>query len=587
MKAVLGGAVLNPGWLTRFELVERTIDLEGFLGMLLQANPDVEAARQLYAAILDPTLEALAQTAVAELYPHLPANRVKRIVKDLRENGSAEFLDKVRVAHRPTVRALIPGYNYFVMGSASSINKARGHLVIERVHQAELESLAADNEWNKGFVAKAIGTAGLYSALGEGMQRKQTTEDISSEDKTIELWTTSVLQFDPETNAAGIYCTTFSPHVKPGQGDGSRGRSPHQRDVAETFYAHHYLLDFAHRNPPFILARREVTGPGMFDSRGVPEVTMSNSNVIRNLQKAGVARAHLEVNPPRAFIGFGGTKVGDWNTPGAKIESLMPNADIKDLGPSKGNPQVGEMSIERVERGTHRLFAFPDAEVHPARWQPRAMRKSRRALNAWRQCYTQLVVLCYQNFDEYELAAIIGKWPQLKLEDVLQHRITLSFDPRGLDNDWRKQTLETIMQLLQMDKGGLVDTGAAIRIIGSYTDPMLMEAIIRDPAGAQAALYRQVEGDMMSLMDGNPPQMAENDATAEMQLKMAMQIVGQNQKYQQTLMQDAGVQENFKAWVQNRQHNVQETQLSPQQGRLGTAQMPSGPVRQGAPQAGV
>lgn len=569
MKANLGAAVLNPGWRERWELVEREVDMESFIGQVAQtAGP--EAARALQGAVLDPTLEAQAVAALQQLFAYVPAGKVRKIVRDLRESGHATFLDKQQSEKRPTIRTLIPGYNYFVSGGAGSIAKARLHLVVERVYLADLEAMAADNGWNREFVQRVTGTSGLYSAQGEAMRSKYESGELKQEDLSLELWTTSVLQFDEDTGAAGIYCTTFSPHVKP------------QGETTEADYAHHYLLDFAHRDPPFILARREVTGPGMFDSRSVPDITTSNSQVIRNLQKAGLARAHLEVDPPRAFLGFGGSQIADWNKPGAKVSSIMPGADVKELGPQRGNPQVGEMAINRVEAQTHRLFAFPDAEVHPARWQPRALRKSKRALQPYRQALTQMVVLCYQNFDEYELAEIIGHWPQLKLEDVLQHRITLTFDPRGLDNDWRKETLATLVQLLSIDKGGLMDTGLMIQLIGSYTDPTLMQAIVKDPEGAQAALYRKVMNDIGDIMSGNPPPLVEMDASAGMQLKMAMQIIGQNERWQQQLQQDQVAAENLKTYVKNLQHSEQETTLSPQQGRLGVAQMPQRPVQRGA-----
>jgi len=568
MKANTGVAVLNPGWRERYELVERTLDLESFIVQTAQAvGPD--EARALYTAILDPTLEPQAIDAVQQLFAYLPKGRAKQIVRDLRKEGTAVFLDRQLAEKGPSLRALIPGYNYFISGSQGKLKQARLHLVIERLYQADLEATAVDNDWNEEWVQRVIGTAGQYSAVGDRMREKSSTADLQGEDMSIEVWTTSVLQFDPETKAAGIYCTVFSPHVQP---DGGRS------EAAESDYAHHYLLDFAHRSPPFILARREVTGPGVFDSRGVPDITVGNSQAIRNLQKAGLARAHLEVNPPRAFVGFGGTKLGDWNAPGGRIDSLMPNAEVKDLGPARGNPAVGEASIERLERSTHRLFAFPDNEIHPARWQPRALRKSKRALAPWRQCFTQLVVLCYQNLNEYELSDIIGHFPLLTLPDVLGHRVTLTYDPRGLDNDWRKATLETMVQLLQIDRGGLLDTGKMIKLIGSLTDPTLMDEIIQNSAGASAALYKKVSSDVMEIMAGNPPPMVEMDATAEMQLKMAMQIIGQNERYQQQLQQDAQVAENFKTYVKNLQHSNQETSISPTQGRLGVAQMPQRPV---------
>lgn len=581
MTATLGSSIVMTGWKETYELVERTVDLEGLATEAAQyVGP--EMAQQFYVSILDPLLEAPAVAAILQAYPYLPKNRAKQVVKDLREQGTAQFLDRAQCEKRPFVEVLIPGYNYFVSGSAGDIREARLHLRIRRFTQAQFESLAADRGWNEAWVQRAIATAGTYSAFSDAMKQKEERADLGGQDLTIEVWETDVLQFDPETNAGGIYCTVFSPHVKP---DGSAHRAD-ATGTTEADFGEHFLCDYAHRLPRFILARREVNGPGMFDSRGVPDITQPNSQAIRNLQKAELARAHIEVDPPRAFQGGGWSKQDTGLAPGARIESLFPNATVQDLSPTKGSPQVAEQAMERLQRDTARLFAFPDQEVHPARWQPRALRKSKRAAMPWEQVLTQLVVLCYQNFNEEELAQILGKFPTLKVEDVLAHRITLTFDPRGLDGEWRKQTLDTMMQLLQLDKGGLMDTGLMIQLIGNYTDPSLMSAIIRDPAGASAAMYRKVSNDILDIMAGNPPPMVEMDATAGMQLKMAMQVIGQNERYQQILQQDEKIAENLKTYVKNLQHSEQETQLSPQQGRLGVTAMPQRPVQVGSPQLG-
>ena len=195
------------------------------------------------------------------------------------------------------------------------------------------------------------------------------------------------------------------------------------------------------------------------------------------------------------------------------------------------------------------------------------------------------MVLCYQHLNSYDLAAIIGRFPQLSLEDVLRHRITLTFDPRGLDNDWRKDALDTLIKLLGVDKGGMMDTTKIIELIGSLFDPSMIESILRDPASASAALYRKVMTDLGEIMDGNPAPMVEKDATAGEQMRIAVQILGQNDKWKQLIAEDPQVQENLKLYAKNLQHSQQETQISPQQGRLGVAAMPQRPVQVGAPQS--
>ena len=79
-------------------------------------------------------------------------------------------------------------------------------------------------------------------------------------------------------------------------------------------------------------------------------------------------------------------------------------------------------------------------------------------------------------------------------------------------------------------------------------------------------------------------QLRENDASAGMQLQMAFAVIGKNQKYQQVISQDQAIQENLKTYLENLQHSVQETQLSPTQGRLGVSAMPQKPVAKGTSQ---
>ena len=417
---------------------------------------------------------------------------------------------------------------------------------------------------------------GKYSSLADGLKEQAATDAAETGERYIEVWTTTVYQFDETTGAAGWYFTVFSPHLKPA------GK------VTEADYGKHALLAYA-CGAPFVQVRRLVEGPGLEDSRGVPEMVRPDQAIIKMLQDALVTRAHLETDPPRAFVGLGWSKMDGWNRPGARLENTVGlGAEVKELGPTRGNPAVGESAIERVENGTRRRFALPNTTdgSHPSAWQMRQARIVRRFLAALAEARTQQVVLCYQELEPWELQAIIGAPPQLTLQDVLRHRVTLSFDVRGLDPDWRTDLIGLVTSLLGMDRGGVIDTNKAVALLGSVFDPVLIAEITRDEAGASAALYRKVQNAVNDIMLGNPPPLVENDPTAGMQLQMAMQVIGQNQDYQRLLMQDASRRENMKTYVQNLQHSEQETSLSPVQGRLGVKAMPQRPVSTGAPGPG-
>lgn len=573
MLTELGWSVLNTGWLERYELVERSLPFPELLQRVAQvAGPDTALA--LAQMIPDPTLEKQAVDAVRYFFAHVPVHTVRQMVRAWRDgpDHTAEFLDRALGEKRPTLRTLIQGYNYFITGATGRLRRSRGHLVVERFYQAELEALAADNDWNNEFVEEVIKTAGQYSAQASEQQAKDTqTQDGS--DKSMEIWTTSVLQFDEDTGAAGIYCTTFSPHIRPGA-DGTKAEH----------YAKHYLLGYAHGRPPFVQFRREVIGPALDDSRGVPELLQGDQSTIKKLTDAAVARAHLETDPPLGLVGSGWSKSDKGLAPGARLEAMMPGADVKALVPNRGNPQYAELAIKRLEAGARRRFALPNTDdgSHPSQWQMRQMRNVKRWLNAWAEVFWQLVVLCYQEFNPQELAEIIGRPPQLTVDDVLKHRVTLTFDARALDQDWTATVLKFVIQLLGIDSAGLMDRGPIIQLALNYIDPTIVQGIMRSPEGASAALYRHVEQDISSIMDGNPPQLRENDASAGMQMQMTFAVIGKNPRYQQKLQQDQGIQENLKTYMENLQHNQQETEISPQQGRLGVAAMPQRPVMKGS-----
>jgi hypothetical protein len=176
---------------------------------------------------------------------------------------------------------------------------------------------------------------------------------------------------------------------------------------------------------------------------------------------------------------------------------------------------------------------------------------------------------------------------------LLKHQINLAFNSRTLDMDWIKEVGNQIVQLMQFDRGGTIDTNKLVQLWLSWIDPTLAQEITTDKQGAANAIFQRVQADIMAIMDGNKPQLVENDPTAQMKLQFAQQIVSQNPKYAMNLMETFpnGVKnpqfnpmlaENFQTYIANLQHNVQEMVTSKIQGRLGVSDVGNAPVQQGA-----
>ena len=90
------------------------------------------------------------------------------------------------------------------------------------------------------------------------------------------------------------------------------------------------------------------------------------------------------------------------------------------------------------------------------------------------------------------------------------------------------------------------------------------------PEGSQR-MYEQVKADIAQMFLGNPPQMVENDPTAQAKLQFAQQIVAANPNYQQALQQQGSrFQKLMEAYAKNLGFSVQQEQ-NKQIGRIGVS----------------
>lgn len=586
IKNAAGWSCLCSGWREKWGLIERRITMDEVFQAANQAFQAQQQTQQITAGddptavliqlpqlIADPSTEDTATEMIAGFLPHLKRTKARQIVRDLRTEGEALFLDRQLEYKGPCLKVRIPGVDIFVSGGDSTGQNARGWLEIDFLYEADLRARQLDSEWNEEFIDAVIHTAGQVSSAGRETIAALTDQD--AETRRIEIWTTKVRQFDEDLQTTGIYCTVFSPHLKP---DGTTAASP------RAFYATHYLQKAAHGQYPIDVCRREVNGPKLEDTRGVPEMVRADSNQILLHQNALAVRAEWETNPAQIQIGSSWSKIAEPVRPGSVV-TAPPGGDLKSFAPDRGNPAVGAAFIDRIEKNSRRRFAVPNNGQegdHPSLWQLRQSRQSTRFLNAPRRAYWKLLVMCYEEMSPEEIAQIIGRAPLLTVAELLRCQVTLKFEVRALDSDWVKTVLEFISQIMLWDKGGLIDTAPLMRIGLSYVDSTIMDEVLRNPAGASAELYRKTEQDVTSIVLGNPPPIVEMDATAGMQLENVIAVLKHNPKYAEVIQQDPQVQENLKTYVKNLQHSHQETQLSPTQGRLGVSAMPQRPVQQGA-----
>lgn len=599
MKNTLGWCVIHPYWKSRNGLCKKTLTMEQFQEMAAQA-PEDSILRKLPEMILaggtlphpgplpqgegesspeqqqDDDESDITGKSAAELlqtaYPYLKRKTAERIIKELRENQETEFVYQEQNENRPALEVLVPGVDVFLPEEVQDQRDARAWFKRRYWNEADVRAMAG--RWNEKFIEAVIQTAGQVS-FGD-LDIKEQTRDKNA--RRIEIITSFVRQTD-EDGCQAIYCTVFSNFVP-------------------DLYAEHYMLDYAHGQYPFELARTEIIGPRPDSSRGVPAVLRTQQWELKRQRDNLHILSELRTNPPRLRIGLGWSKAEESYAPGSNVTNTVQGSDLKYLTPPADSGQLTMEICESIRMEAEDYYALPRAktEAHPTRWQARQMRVSKRWLLTWARVYWQLLVLMYSTYDEEELTGIIGHPPLLDVETLKKQQVNLKFDSRALDPDWVKMVLEAVGKIRAWNTGGTIDDNKLVQVGLAYMDPTLADEITSDQAGAANAVYKDVEHHLMSIAQGNPPQLAENDPTAGMKLKMAQGIISKNPRYQMSFLPKlANGQENphfepdkaqhLETLMKNWQHNVQETQTSKVQGRLGVAEVNDAPVEHGAPVA--
>lgn len=554
-KNTAGWAVLQPCWRKRHGLRRETITLEQVQALAQQAGPET-ALGKLPLYIADPTLEAEAVALLRQAYEYLKPATAKRIVRELRATGQTEFLYRELMENGPALKVLLPGITFFCAGETGKLARTRVCFTLDNYSQAELEAMVVDEGWDEEFVQAAIAKAGQSSSGLYASSRQDTNH------RNIEIITSYVRSVD-EDGVTGIYCTVFSKFVN-------------------NLFAKHFLLDYAHNEYPFIQFRTEVNGLRPNDCRGASEVLRTDQFAAKRAQDAILM--DLELSTPSMLKRTGPTmsKLPPEITPGG-VWNGPPGSDLSPMNLTQfSKPDMAQAVIDRIYRKRDAYFGLPNSEEasHPARWQTRQQRNALRWLIPWGQAFWQLAILCCEEYDQDELAAILGAPPLIDAKLLLKHQIQLQYDMRTLETDYVVELVKALAQfVLPFDRSGTVDMSKFVQWILSSFDPTLADEITTDQAGAANAVYNEVRSEVAWIMQGNEANYTENDPTAGMKLQFLGQILQSNPAYQALLSPVIQGQQNpkfnpmifekMKKYEENLQHSVQETQISPAQGRLG------------------
>lgn len=548
-----GWSAMFVGWEQEVGKREQKISMqqiEEVCAMALQQDPN-SIIGQLPNYIMDENSRDLAISLLQLAVDNLEEQELGRMVDELRTTGQTKTYIEQITKNLPVITALKPYDEICFPPETIELQKAR--VIFRRVYMTEVEvrSMIKTEGWDQEYIETAINTAGKTAWYND----PNITPPVMLLDNRqyrnnnlIEVVYAYTKQID-ETGTPCIYYTVFTPQSN------SSG------------YFIHNKLSYAHGQYPFIPYRKEFIRKSINQSRGIPEILMTEQAEMKAQHDSLRDRTSIETFPPilvkRRAQGL--TKIG----PAIQVPVMSPD-DFRFMEPPHGTPNLAFSIIQQVEKNAAVYFGIPNELVPQTTTQIIQQSIVDDWLTVWAEVYTHVLQLCLQYMPAEELERITSiSLPQNITDIASQFDFEVKFDVRDLDNEYVMKKLQAINQfVLPMDSGGAIDRNKLVAKLVEAISPDIAKDIIIDQATASQKMYRDVQTDIALMLMGIEAQYTENDPTAPSKLQYAQDVIQKNPKAQQALQGDQFFQALFQNYAKNLQMSIQQQQNA-QIGRTG------------------
>ena len=553
-----GWSVMHIGWEQELGMREQKFTITDLVNMAQQAavnNPQSPLA-SLPAMVMNKEQEELAVAVAQSALPTYEEKEIRRMVKELREEGFTSIYEESVIKNLPIVTALKPYDEITFPPETIDLQKAR--IIFRRVYMTEVEvrSMINTDQWNEEAIEEAVKTKGQFF-----WYRDPNIVPINRLNQDYRLRTNNLIEvcyaYYKQLNENGnpcVYYTVFSPNA------GTEVCLKHEK------------LGYAHGKYPFVVLRREHIRKAVYESRGITDILQTDQSELKAQQDSLRDRTAIETVPPimvkrRGVGGIG--RIG----PAMQIPVTGPD-DFKFMEPPKGTPTIAEFVISNVEKSTATYFGLNHLETPPPLAQMLQQSSVDNWLTAWSEIYTQMLQLCLQYMDSEELARIAGVDIPKGIEDIAkQYDFEVRFDIRNLYSDLVMEKLQAISQfVIPLDSAGVIDRSKLVQKAVEAISPDAAKELVINQQSASQKMYRDVQTDIGMMMLGNEANYVENDPTAQTKMQYLQDIMQKNPKAQQAAQTD----QIFQMLIQNYQKNLQMSvmqQQNKQIGRIGVSPM--------------
>jgi hypothetical protein len=540
-----GWSAMNVTWEQEIGLQPQVMRLSEIISLaqqLAQSEPENPAVR-LPDAIMSGQDDEMAISMFAGVIPNASRDELQRLVTELREQGQSTIFFESIIKNLPRLTALKPYDEIAFPPETIELQKAR--VIFRRLYMSEVElrSFIKSDNWDSEAVEDALQTSGNLSWYTDP-SIVPVANMIGSQDyrsrHLVEILYAYVKQIDENGNIC-IYYTAFCPNGK--------------RNV----FFKHEKLEYSHGKYPFVELRREHIRKSIMESRGIPEILVTEQAELKAQHDAFRDRTALETTPPILIK----KRIQGINKIGPAMQlPVASNDDYTYLTPPRSSPNLSLELINQIEKNAANYFGLTHEAVAPQKSQMLQQMSVDGWLNTWAEIYTQLLQLCLQYMPQEELQKITGVPISIGSIDVANSfDFEVKFDVRDLDNEYVMKKLQSISQfVLPMDAGGVLDRNKLVAKLVEAISPDVAKDIILDQQSASQKMYNDIQNDVLKMMAGIEPQYVENDPAAGTKMQYLQQIAGKSPKVQQAVQGDQMTNALFQNYQKNLQMSIMQQQ---------------------------
>jgi hypothetical protein len=502
-----------------------------------------EASPDLVEMILSGQDDEMLLDLIQQSFPDLSTKRAKKAIKDLRKMGVAEIPLPRQTVDSPVVYACAPDGEVMFPSYISDPQRAPYMFWRTFLTAQELEKKVTNEGWDEKWVENAIkNLRGKDSMYLDGEKVKtQTRLPITDDNDLVMVVYAYQRLIDEEDGSEGIYCTVFHPQTEG--------------------YAKHELLN-GYDDYPFVVTRLANDQKRMYEVQTFSDILRGPQMQIKTERDSRIDRASLATLPP--IMHPAGRAPSDWG-PGRKVPyRRLGEIAFGPIPPRDDGSVESELSMRsQADRAIGLDLENPLSAARQQYYIGKFLDHVKDVLTmAWK---------LYQRMgpDEVFFQVTGNPNPQVMTKGSPDEdfSIMVSFDSLSNDPDTAETQLKNMVQLVQLDRNGIMDVNKLLEFAASSINPIFADYVLQPAEEAQQKVAKNVTDDLAKIFAGIEVPAQPNGAQIAMQL---VQAYVQQPDVAARAQSDEAFAARLQKYAEQYQFQLQQAQNA-EIGKIGTA----------------